>query len=100
MVWEHLYLTTILYVCSHLCFERHSRSLRDPDRFTLSLMDVVRVVKAKPFAVLPGSGMSVEVTLKTGVKVGVACGWGNTGWGHAVYYTLSLSLCSTCFLPF
>ena len=35
----------------------------------LSLLDVRNVVKAKPFAVLPGSGMSIEVTLKTGVKV-------------------------------
>ncbi len=62
--------------CSFLCFERHSRSQRDPDRFHFSLMDVVQVVKAKPFAVLPGSGMSVELTLKNGNKVGVACGCG------------------------
>ena len=55
--------------CSHLCFERHQRQQRDLDRFKISLYDVTQVVKAKPFAVLPGSGMSIEITLKTGVKV-------------------------------
>ena len=43
-------------------------------------MNVVQVVKAKPFAVLPGSGMSIQVTLKNGRKVGVVRGVAGRCW--------------------
>ena len=56
---------------SHLFFERNNRSQRDAGRFSIALKDIMEVVRAKPFAVMPGSGMSIEVTLKTGEKVGV-----------------------------
>lgn len=46
-----------------------SHSARDSDRIAILLADVVCVVKAKPFAVLPGSGMSIEVTRADGKKV-------------------------------
>ena len=59
-----------LTFCSCLCFERVGRAIRDPERFLISLKMVKTIVKAKPFAVLPGSGMSIEVTLKQGEKVG------------------------------
>lgn len=59
-----LYLTH-----SFLCFERSGRAaVREGERVVLALSDVRGVVKAKPFAVLPGSGMSVEVTLKSREK--------------------------------
>ena len=60
---------TIVLICSHLCFERVGRAIRDPERIIISLKLVKDVVKAKPFAVLPGSGMSIEVTLERGDKV-------------------------------
>ncbi|XP_064400185.1 GRAM domain-containing protein 4-like isoform X2 [Halichondria panicea] len=47
---------------NYLCFERMSHALRDSDRISIPLVDVVLVKKAKPFAVLPGSGMSIEIT--------------------------------------
>ena len=43
--------------------------MRDPERIIISLKLVKNVVKAKPFAVLPGSGMSIEVSLDRGDKV-------------------------------
>ena len=60
---------SIVLLRSHLCFERVGRAIRDPERIIISLKLVKDVVKAKPFAVLPGSGMSIEVTLKRGDKV-------------------------------
>ena len=57
-------------------------------------MNVVQVVKAKPFAVLPGSGMSIQVTLKNGRKVGVVrgvagrCGSGCGMHGVCMWCTL------------
>lgn len=36
-------------------------------------MYVCDVLQAKPFAVLPGSGMALEVSLKTSDKVGPTC---------------------------
>ena len=60
---------TIVLLYSHLCFERVGRAVRDPERIIISLKLVKDVVKAKPFAVLPGSGMSIEVTLGRGDKV-------------------------------
>ena len=48
-----------------------SHSARDSDRISILLADVVCVVKAKPFAVLPGSGMSIEVTRADGQKVSI-----------------------------
>ena len=62
-----LFSFAILY--SYLCFERVGRTVRDPERIIISLKLVKDVVKAKPFAVLPGSGMSIEVTLQRGDKV-------------------------------
>ena len=59
----------MLFLHSHLCFERVGRAVRDPERIIISLKLVKDVVKAKPFAVLPGSGMSIEVTLERGDKV-------------------------------
>ncbi len=55
-------------VARYLCFERNTKPV-DPDRCTVSLNNVLQVSKAKPFAVLPGSGMSIEVTLNSGTKV-------------------------------
>ncbi|XP_019860300.1 PREDICTED: GRAM domain-containing protein 4-like [Amphimedon queenslandica] len=49
---------------SFLCFERSPRPNDNADRFTISLGDISKICKAKPFAVLPGSGMSIEVTVK------------------------------------
>uniref|UniRef100_A0A1X7VTC5 GRAM domain-containing protein n=1 Tax=Amphimedon queenslandica TaxID=400682 RepID=A0A1X7VTC5_AMPQE len=49
---------------SFLCFERSPRPNDSADRFTISLGDISKICKAKPFAVLPGSGMSIEVTVK------------------------------------
>lgn len=57
------------FVNSYLCFERVGRAIRDPERIIISLKLVKDVVKAKPFAVLPGSGMSIEVTLQRGDRV-------------------------------
>jgi hypothetical protein len=67
------YYHTIALFRSHLCFERVGRAVRDPERIIISLKLVKDVVKAKPFAVLPGSGMSVEVTLQRGDKVRRPC---------------------------
>ena len=60
---------TLLFLYSCLCFERVGRAVRDPERIIISLKLVKDIVKAKPFAVLPGSGMSIEVTLDRGDKV-------------------------------
>ena len=60
---------TVILLHSYLCFERVGRAICDPERIIISLKLVKDVVKAKPFAVLPGSGMSIEVTLERGDKV-------------------------------
>ena len=57
------------YFFSYLCFERMTHALRDSDRISIPLENVVQVKKAKPFAVLPGSGMSIEITCSSGKKV-------------------------------
>jgi hypothetical protein len=57
----------LFLTCSFLCFERSSKA-RDPDRMVISLTDITGIVKAKPFAVLPGSGMALELTLKNSDK--------------------------------
>jgi hypothetical protein len=57
----------LFLTCSFLCFERSSRA-RDPDHLLLSLADIAEIGKAKPFAVLPGTGMCIEVTLKSSEK--------------------------------
>ena len=62
-------MCTLILLHSYLCFERVGRAVRDPERIIISLKLVKDVVKAKPFAVLPGSGMSIEVTLERGDKV-------------------------------
>lgn len=51
-----------------LCFERSPRPNDTADRFVIPLRDITSFAKAKPFAVLPGSGMSLEVTLKNNEK--------------------------------
>ena len=59
-----------LSCCSLLCFERVAKAVRDSERIIISLKTVKEIKKAKPFAVLPGSGMSIDVVLKEGDKVG------------------------------
>jgi hypothetical protein len=52
---------------------------------------VENVARAKPFAVLPGSGMSIEITLKTGAKVSVALlGWRILGSGTSIEWASSM----------
>ncbi len=60
---------SLMFSCSYLCFERMSHALRDGDRISIPLEDVVLVKKAKPFAVIPGSGMSIEITCSNRKKV-------------------------------
>ncbi|KAI6656601.1 GRAM domain-containing protein 4-like [Oopsacas minuta] len=52
-----LYLTT-----NYLCFE--SRAASSNDRLKIELKKIQAVSKAKPFQILPGSGMSIEVFMK------------------------------------
>lgn len=53
-----LYLTD-----SHLCFEKLNAS-HQSDRIMIHLKEVQSISKAKPFQILPGSGMSIEVFMK------------------------------------
>ena len=53
-----LYLTT-----NFLCFEK-SNATNNSDRLKIDLKDVQGVGKAKPFQILPGSGMSIEVFMR------------------------------------
>lgn len=59
----------MLFLFSYLCFERMTHALRDSARISIPLEKVVMVKKAKPFAVLPGSGMSIEITCSNRKKV-------------------------------
>ena len=53
-----LYLTT-----NFLCFEK-TNTTSSSDRFKIELSNVQDVGKAKPFQILPGSGMSIEVFMR------------------------------------
>eukprot|EP00794_Sanderia_malayensis_P006066 gene6066-6768_t len=56
-----LYLTK-----NFLCFERNQ--FHSKKNFALRLHDIIEVNKSKPFSILPGSGMSIEVMTKTNEK--------------------------------
>ena len=53
-----LYLTT-----NHICYEKMNAT-NSSDRIKIELKNIQSVSKAKPFQILPGSGMSIEISMK------------------------------------